>query len=302
MKEWLEYAAVWVILKLFGALPRGVARWIAVSVARTLLGLVPGLKRVALFNLGVAFPDWTDDQKLKTVRKMTRYLAWQAVEFARFPHYNEKNIFEWIKLEGNENFLEAKNRGKGVLFLTGHIGAWEFSSFAHALYGHPLHYMARHLDNSKIDALVNSYRSRSGSSPIYKDESARHMLKVLRAGGTIGILADQNTMPQEGVFVDFFGTQACTTTGIARVALHTDAAVVPAYAYWNEHAHEYKLRFLPALELIRTGDINKDVFENTQNFAKVTEAIIRSLPEQWTWIHARWKTRPDGEAPLYKFL
>jgi KDO2-lipid IV(A) lauroyltransferase len=302
MKEWLEYAAVWVILKLFGALPRGVARWIAVRIARTLLGLVPVLKRVALFNLGVAFPDWTDDQKLKTVRKMTRYLAWQAVEFARFPHYNEKNIFEWIKLEGNENFLEAKNRGKGVLFLTGHIGAWEFSSFAHAVYGHPLHYMARHLDNSKIDALVNSYRSRSGSSPIFKDESARHMLKVLRAGGTIGILADQNTMPQEGVFVDFFGTQACTTTGIARVALHTDAAVVPAYAYWNEHAHEYRLRFLPALDLIRTGDINKDVFENTQHFAKVTEAIIRSLPEQWTWIHARWKTRPDGEAPLYRFL
>src|SRR5262249_5736011 len=148
--------------------------------------------------------------------------AWQAVEFARFPRYDEKNISDWIKLEGHENFLEGKNRGKGVLFLTGHIGAWEFSSFAHALYGHPLHYMARHLDNSRIDALVNSYRSRSGSSPIFKDESARNMLKILRAGGTIGILADQNTMPQEGVFVDFFGKQACTTTGIARVALHTN--------------------------------------------------------------------------------
>jgi KDO2-lipid IV(A) lauroyltransferase len=162
--------------------------------------------------------------------------------------------------------------------------------------------MARHLDNPKIDGLVNAYRSRSGSGPIFKDESARHMLKILHGGGTIGILADQNTVTNEGVFVDFFGRQACTTTGIARVALHTRAAVIPVYSYWDESANKYKLRFMPALELIRTGDANKDIFENTQHFARVTEEIIRSLPEQWTWIHARWKTRPQGEPPLYEFL
>ncbi|HEY8715977.1 MAG TPA: lysophospholipid acyltransferase family protein, partial [Candidatus Acidoferrum sp.] len=193
------------------------------------------------------------------------------------------------------------NRGKGVLYLTGHIGAWELSSFAHALYGYPLHYMARPLDNRKLDALVNRYRSLSGNRPIFKNESARVMLKVLKEAGTVGILADQNTMPGEGVFVDFFGTPACTTTGLARVALHTEAAVVPGYAYWDDALKKYHLRFEPPVELTRTGDTERDIFENTQKFTKVLEEIIRKYPDQWVWIHGRWNTRPPGQRPLYDF-
>jgi len=162
--------------------------------------------------------------------------------------------------------------------------------------------MARPLDNTRLDALVNRYRSLSGNQPIFKNESARIMLKVLKDAGTVGILADQNTMPGEGVFVDFFGVPACTTTGIARVALHTDAAVVPGYAVWDEGLQKYRLRFEPPLELIRTGDAERDILENTRRFAKVAEEIIRKYPEQWVWVHARWKTRPKGEAPLYDFL
>src|SRR5205814_3494621 len=143
---------------------------------------------------------------------------------------------------------------------------WELSSFAHALYGFPLNYMARPLDNLRLNSLVNQYRCLSGNRPIYKNESARMLLKILRGAGTVGILADQNTMPDEGMFVDFFGTPACTTTGIARVALHTDAAVVPGYAYWDEEIEKYRLRFEPAVELARTGDTERDVFVNTQRF------------------------------------
>jgi KDO2-lipid IV(A) lauroyltransferase len=128
------------------------------------------------------------------------------------------------------------------------------------------------------------------------------MLKILKDAGTIGILADQNTMPEEGVFVDFLGVPACTTTGIARVALHTGAAVVPGYAVWDESLQKYRLQFEPPLELIRTGDTDRDILENTQRFAKVTEEIIRKYPQQWVWVHARWKTRPAGEPPLYDFL
>ena len=175
----------------------------------------------------------------------------------------------YIVLDGHENFLDGQRRGKGVLYLTGHIGAWELSSFAHALYGFPLHYMARPLDNARLDALVNRYRGLSGNAPIFKNESARAMLKILKDAGTVGILADQNTMPQEGVFVDFFGSPACTTTGIARVALHTGAAVVPGYAVWDAFLRKYRLRFEPPLELIRTGDAERDILENTQRFAKV---------------------------------
>jgi KDO2-lipid IV(A) lauroyltransferase len=205
-------------------------------------------------------------------------------------------------LDGHENFLEGQRRGKGVLYLTGHIGAWELSSFAHALYGFPLHYMARRIDNQRIDALVNGYRCLSGNRPIFKNESARVMLKVLKEAGTVGILADQNTMPEEAVFVDFFGKAASTTTGIARVALHTDAAVVPGYAIWDERSRKYRLRFEPPVELIRTGDTERDVLENTQKFTKVIEGIVRKYPEQWVWMHGRWNTRPKGEPSLYDFL
>src|SRR6267143_1149632 len=263
MKEWLEYAAVWAILKMLGALPRGVARSFAAMVARLLYAMMPRLRRTAQFNLRLAFPEWDTSQRNAVIRGMVRNLGWMAAEFARFARYTRDNIEEVLILEGHDNFLNGQSRGKGVLYLTGHIGAWELSSFAHALYGFPLHYMARPLDNARVDALVNQYRCLSGNRPIFKNESAR------------------------------------ATTGIARVALHTDAAVVPGYAYWDGVIGKYRLRFEPAVELVRTGDTERDVFVNTQKFAKVIEEIIRKHPEQWVWVHARWKTRPKGEAELY---
>jgi len=298
----MAYAAAWCALNVVGKMPRGVARATGVAVARLLLTVAPKLRKTAEFNLRLAFPDWSEAKRAETLRGMTRSLGWMAAEFGQMPQYTPDNIENVIVLDGHENFLEGQRRGRGVLFLTAHIGAWELSSYAHALYGHPLHYMARPLDNARLDALVNRYRGLSGNQPIFKNESARAMLKILREAGTIGILADQNTMPQEGVFVDFFGKAACTTAGLARVALHTGAAVVPGYAVWDEGLQKYRLRFEQPLELVRTGDAERDILENTQRFAKVTEEIVRKYPEQWVWVHARWKTRPEGERKLYEFL
>src|SRR6266849_3209263 len=295
MKEWVEYAAVWIIMKGLGVLPRPIARSLAAGVVRIFHALLPGLRKTAEVNLRIAFPEWSDAQRKAVVRGMLRNLGWMAAEFARFPKYTKKNIEEIVVLDGHENFLEGNRRGKGVLYLTGHIGAWELSSFAHALYGFPLHYMARPIENGKIDALVNGYRRLSGNQPIFKNESARVILKALKQAGTIGILADQNTMPSEAAFVDFFGTAASTTTGIARLALHTDAAVVPGYAIWDERLGKYRLRFEAPVELVRTGDAERDILENTQNFTKVLEDIIRKYPDQWVWVHGRWNTRPSGE-------
>jgi Kdo2-lipid IVA lauroyltransferase/acyltransferase len=302
MIEWLQYAVAWTFVKALGALPRPMARWVATSAARLLLLLLPKLRKTAEVNLKLAFPEWTGQQRHAVMKRMTRNLGWMAAEFARMPQYTKKNIERVVVLDGHENFLEGQSRGKGVLYLTGHIGAWELSSYAHALYGFPLHYMARPLDNKPLDALVNQYRGLSGNKSIYKNEAARTMLRVLKGAGTVGILADQNTMPDEGVFVDFFGVPACTTAGIARVALHTDAAVVPGYAFWDENLRKYRLRFEPPVELSRTGNTENDILENTARFAKVIEGIIRKYPEQWVWIHARWKNRPKGEPPLYDFL
>ncbi len=150
-----------------------------------------------------------------------------------------------------------------------------------------------------MDALVNRYRGCSGNQPIMKNESARTVLRVLHSGGVVGILADQNTMPEEAVFVDFFGIPAATTTGIARLARRTGAAVVPAYSYWDESLKKYRLHYEPALELPETEDEQRDIAAHTTRFNQVIEAYVRRYPDQWVWLHQRWKTRPPGEPPIY---
>ena len=251
-------------------------------------------------NLRLAFPEWGKKQRRTALRGMVRQLGWMGAEFAHFPRLTKENIERLVLLDGFENFAAAQARGKGVLFLTGHMSAWELAPFAQALFGYPLHFLVRALDNPRVDALVTRYRCLSGNSPIEKNQSARAVLKVLAAGGTVGVLADHNTLLAEGVFVDFFGIPACTTAGLARFALHTGAAVVPGFLHWDAALRKYRLCFEPGIELVRTGDDATDIRENTQRFTSVIENYVRRFPDQWLWLHRRWKTRPPGEPPIYR--
>jgi KDO2-lipid IV(A) lauroyltransferase len=300
VQQKLEYAALWLVLKMIGALPRPVARFVGARTAAFLFLLRPGLRAAAEENLQLAFPEWNEKQRRATIRGMVRQLGWMAAEFARFPKYTKNNLERTVLIEGFENFAVAQEKGKGVLFLTGHMSAWEMAPFAQALYGNPLHFLVRPIDNPRVDALITKYRCAHGNQPIDKNQSARAVLKVLAANGTVGILADQNTQTTEGVFVDFFGIPACTTAGLARFALHTDAAVLPGFIHWDSPTRKYRLCFEPAVELVRTGDDATDIRENTQRFTKVIENYVRRYPDQWLWVHRRWKTRPDGEPPVYK--
>jgi KDO2-lipid IV(A) lauroyltransferase len=201
--------------------------------------------------------------------------------------------------DGFENFENAMTRGKGVLFLTGHLGGWELSAFAHSLYGYPLHVVMRPLDNVYLDRLTRHYRTLHGNSMVDKDDFVRGLLAAMKNGETVGILMDTNMTPPQGVFVDFFGIAACTASGLARIALRTDAAVVPGFTIWDPALRKYRLRFDPAVELVRTGNDDADAVANTQRFTKIIEDYVRKYPDQWLWVHRRWKTRPDGEAGLY---
>jgi Kdo2-lipid IVA lauroyltransferase/acyltransferase len=301
MREWLEYAGAWLGIKALGILPRAAARFVGVCFAGVAFAVRSPLRRAAEFNLRLVFPDWTDARRKQVMRGMIRQVGWMAGEFSQFPKYTRQNIGQIVAVEGEENFECARERGKGVLFLTGHMSAWELAPFAHALYGHPLHFLVRPVANRRVDALVNSYRCLSGNAPIDKNRAARAILKVLGEGGTVGILADHNTALEESVFVDFFGIPASTTSGLARVALRTDAAVVPGFLRWDATNRKYVLGFAPAVELTRSGDEERDVIENTARFTKVIEAFVRAHPDQWLWVHKRWKTRPSGEKPIYPF-
>ena len=299
MRERLEYASAWLLLKFLGYLPRTMARASGVLVASCLFSFRPPLRRAAEFNLRLAFPELPVTARRDILKGMVRNLGWMAAEFARLPRYTRGNIEKAIILDGFENFAAAERRGKGVLFLTGHMGAWELEPFAHALYSSPIYFLVRPIDNPRVDALVNRYRCASGNRPVKKNESARVILRILHEGGVIGVLADQNTVRAEAVFADFFGIPAATTSGIARLARRTGAAVVPAYNYWDPRIGKYRLRYEPALELTATEDEQSDIFNYSARFNQVIEDYVRRFPDQWMWVHRRWKTRPAHESPIY---
>ena len=299
MRQRLEYALAWTIIKTIGALPRPLARAAGISLGRAIYLLHIRLRQVGMRNLQLAFPEMSKRKRAKILRGEFTSLGRQAAEVCLFPKYTSKDVSKIVVYEGFENFERALGRGKGVLFLTGHLGGWELSAFAHSLYGHPLHVVMRSLDNVYLDHLTKSYRTMHGNSMLDKDESLRGLLSALKAGETVGILMDTNMTPPQGVFVDFFGIPACTASGMARIALRTDAAVVPGFTVWDPDLRKYRLRFDPAIELVRTGDDDADALTNTQLFTKVIEDYVRKYPDQWLWVHRRWKTRPEGKPGLY---
>lgn len=297
----LAYAGAWCVLKGLGLLPRWVARLLGRGIGFLVYVLHRRLRRVGRFNLELALPELSQKERRRLLRATFRHLGWLLAEFSQFPKYNRENIERVVVYDGFENFREAARQGHGVLFLTAHFGPWELSSFAHALYGYPVRFLVRPLDNPLVDALINHYRCLNGNVAIDKKGSVRPILETLRAGDTVGILIDQNTTLEDGVFVDFFGIPACTTSGLARLALKTEAPVVPGFILWDTRLKKYRLRFEPPVTLTRTGDAERDLLENTARFTRIIEEFVRRHPEQWLWVHRRWKTRPPGSRPLYPF-
>jgi len=299
MRELLESIAGWSLLRVLGGLPRPLAGKLAAALGRLLYWSTPKFRRIADQNLRMALPELSASERIALVRGVYRSLGRLLSECARFPKLTPENIRDVVTYNGLEHYQAAVERGRGVLFLTAHLGPWELGAFAHALYGHPIQILYRPLDNPRLDRLVNRYRTLSGNKLINKRDSARGILAALAKNETVGILADQNTSLEEGVFVNFFGKTASTTAGIARVALHTGAAVVPAFCVWEEALRRYVIHFEPALEFAATSDREQDIRAATQQMASVVEKYIRRYPDQWLWIHRRWKTRPPGEAGIY---
>jgi KDO2-lipid IV(A) lauroyltransferase len=299
MRQRLEYALAWLIIKILGGLPRSLSRGAAISLSWTIYLVHVRLRHVGMRNLRLAFPEKTRRERARILRGVFTSLGRQLAEVCLFPTYTLENVGKVVVYDGFENFERALSRGKGVLFLTAHLGAWELSAFTHSLYGHPLHIVMRPLDNVYLDRLMRRYRTMHGNSTVDKDDFVRGLLSAMKAGETVGILMDTNMTPPQGVFVDFFGIPACTASGLARIALRSDAAVVPGFTVWDPALRKYRLRFDPALKLIRTGNDDADVLANTALFTKVIEEYVRKYPDQWLWVHRRWKTRPAGEAALY---
>jgi Kdo2-lipid IVA lauroyltransferase/acyltransferase len=289
----IEYAiALAAILKLEWA-PLPLARWMARVTARLLDLAMPQLRRRAMHNLAMAMPELDAAARGRIADGVFASIARLLLVFSRLPRIHAGNVSRWIRYEGYEHYEQAKRKGKGVLFATAHMGNWELSAFAHALMSEPMNVVVRPLDNPWIDRLVERRRTGSGNHIIGKKEFARAILKALGANQAVGILIDQNSTLDNGVFVDFFGMPACTGATFARVAAHSGATVIPGFALWEAAEGRYVLRFYEPIAM--TGDVVSD----TQALQARLESVIRQSPDQWLWIHRRWKTRPPGQPPLY---
>ena len=279
--------------------PKPLADWLGAQCAELLDLAIPRLRRIAEQNLSraypeVAYPDKDAAWRRQTIDGVFASIGRLLVSFARMPRINKSNVADWIRYEGFEHYRRAKERGNGVLFATAHLGNWELSAYAHALLTEPMSVVVRPLDNPAIDAIVERRRALSGNILLSKRDFARSIFQALRKNEPVGILVDQNSSADNGAFVPFFGTLACANLTFAKLAARSGAAVIPGFAVWNREEHRYILRFYPEVEI--TGD----AVEDTRRIQLAIETAIRETPDQWLWIHRRWKTRPEGEDNLYR--
>ena len=294
LRNAVEYGLALLILKSLEWTPLSLAHRLSRGYTGILDRALPRLRRVARRNLSMALPELGEARHEQIIDGVFRSVARLLVTFARFPSIRRENLKRWIRAEGTEHVMAAFAAGRGVLFATAHLGNWELSAFAQALLKGPINVVARPLDNPWIDRMVEHRRALSGNRVLLKQDSARAMLKALAANEAVGVLIDQNAAIETGVFVDFFGVPASANPGFAKLAAHTGAAVVPGFALWSEVERRYVLRFYPPARL--SGDAARD----TQVLQSQLEAVIREYPDQWLWIHRRWKTRPPGAPALYE--
>lgn len=295
----LEYLVARALLAIFGWLPARGALLVGSTLGRGGYYFSGRLRRTGQRNLELAFPEMSQKDRRRLLRGCFENLGRLLGVFSQFATADTQTLQSLIDCEGLEHIDAAHEGGRGVILFTGHVGAWELTSFALSLFGYPLSFLVRRIDNPKIEKLVDERRERLGNRTIDKRSAAREMLLILQGGGTLGILVDLNTLDREGIFVDFFGVPASTTFMLAKLALRTEAAVLPVFAPWDPKRRRFLLKIGEPLSVARSGDDEDDVRRLTQLFTGVVEKYVRSYPDQWLWIHRRWKTRPPGEPGLY---
>ena len=308
---WAEYVPVRLILGLLEILPRKAAVSVAIALARLFYVITGGRKAVALKNLSIAFPEKTEAERLGLLKASFDNLGRVLGELSQFGKLTRSEIEKMIRFEFEEpefadspeiRYLEEQRRsGRGMILVGPHLGNWEIGVFAYSAVREPLTYLARPLDNPKIETLLAALRSRFGNRSINKTNSVSAAFEILRSGGILGALPDVNMHPKDGIFVPFFGVEASTTRGLAMLAMRTNSLIMPMCCIWDSGSQKYLVKYGRAIEPAPSpiADRNAEIYRITAEMTKEMEAFIRLAPDQWIWTHKRWKTRPPGEPSLY---
>lgn len=275
-----------------GRMPREVTYELARGAGRLWYRIDGRHRRAAIENLRIAFGDELDDTKREALcRRNFEHLARVMLEVAYLGKLCPDNVADYAAIEGTEHIDNARARGKGALVLAAHFGNWELMALASAILYHPVHVVVRPLDHPLLDRLVERFRSRWGNRVIPKKGAALKIFRVLKRGELVAVMMDQNAVRRDGVFAPFFNKPACTNKSLAMIALRSGSPVVPISNVRGPDGR-YTIMFEPEVPIVRTGDMERDCAENTARFNEVIERQVRLHPEQWLWLHERWRTRP----------
>ncbi|MDE2058952.1 MAG: lysophospholipid acyltransferase family protein [candidate division NC10 bacterium] len=298
---YLEYLLVVGLAKGLFHLPSSLAYSIGEGLGSVLYRVDHKHRLIAQENLRRAFNGELSSREIAKLTRLTFInLGRTVVETCRILKIDRENFREFIRIEGYEHFQQAKRRGKGIIYITAHLGSWELLPLASALMGEPLSIVTRPLDNPYLDRVITRLRTAWGTRVLAKKLVMPGLVQALLRGESVGILMDQNITWKEGVFVDFFGMPACTAFAPALLALRTDASVLPAAIVRCGRDH-HTILVEQEIPLIRTGRLRADVVANTASFTRAIEALIRREPAQWLWVHRRWKTQPRAERQVSDF-
>ena len=294
-----EFLVARLVLGLLGRLPVTVSMMIGQAIGLSAYVVAADLRRTGRRNLQLAFPEKSDEERKKLLVGCFRSLGRTLGVFSQFQYRSQSELSELFEVSGLEHLVKAKKQGNGVILFTGHLGAWELTSFGVSVIEHPFSFLVRRLDNPRVEEIVDKARIRFGNETIDKLGAARPMLKLLRSGKVLGLLIDLNTLDEEGIFVDFFGVPASTNFMVSKLALRTQSPIIPLFSPWLADKKKFGLYFSDPVIPQPTGDEDADVRHLTTTLSQIVEKMIRQYPDQWLWVHKRWKTRPPGEPKIY---
>lgn len=282
-----------IITYIIGHIPRPAALFAGRVAGRLVYRVDKRHRNTVVDNLKRAYQGQMSEARMQEIAKgVFENLGMTAFEFARIPWLGKGDIDMLVECVGKERLDAALAKGRGVMLYTAHFGNWELMAAWYGLHGYKLDIVVRDLDSPLIDSFVTWVRSRSGNSIISKGRSMRKLIKCLSSNGIAGILLDQNVADVEGVFVDFFNVPACTNKGPATLAASSGAVMLPTFIVREGARHTIFIG--QETVLVNTGDKEADIAKNTAACTMAIEEMVRRHPEQWFWVHRRWKTRPKA--------
>jgi len=246
-------------------------------------------KRIVTRNLKFAYSEWADEEVYRVSRKVFRNLGIAILEILQMAFFSKEDFLQNIRIRGEEHLFDAVAGGKGIIIISAHLGNWEAASlFSPCYFGYPVTVVVRKIESGIINRWILKLRTRFGNSIIDKEGALPEMMQTLRSGKILAMMIDQGTTKSEGVELLFYGKKVTVTPAAAMLALRCKSPVLPVFCIREE---DQKLAIIiePPVQLVRTKDLRDDLKTNTQIMTDVIEKAVRKYPDQWLWLHKRWK-------------